>query len=409
MDRALPTVAALLVSAIGLLLPAGSGARAVEPLRTEIDLKEYRRTGSVYWKPTLQLRDFGYEDNVFLSDADIVADVTGGVVPQVEFLAHVGDRALIRARQDVAYTFFAGHPEQNFWASDSSARGDLYLTNWAFFADAGLITTRERPNDEFVLRPRRINRRLAGGARVEHAHRISLQLYALQEEVTFKEDDPQGIFNFRARLNRVERAAGGSVAYRAGRRTDVTLEAEARRLEFDEPTALTPVARAERLFLGLDWSPLSRARARFRAGPLRFTGVSLPEQSLDTLGWSAAVHLGSFRRVTLLLEGNRDAYLSSYLDNFLVLQDRGVLRVNITTSQKATLEFGGEISQARYSDKDADPSRVDRIYRTSAGVRLLITPRTSAAVRLSRFRRDSNLDHEDRRLTALSGSLVHNF
>lgn len=384
---------------------------AFESVRTEPNLTGFRKIGGMYWKPALWLRNAGYEDNIFLAtDSRADSDFTATLAPEAEFVAMVRDRATIRARPALFYTAFAEHTEQNFFGGSATARADLFLNDWSFYADAGYLTTRQRPGDEIDLRPRRVIRRLALGSRFEHAQRLALDLQAAQDETEFRDDSPEGVFSFRDRLNRTERAARVTFAYRAGRKTDLVLEAEGREYDFTGEEALTQDARARRILGGIDWEPVDAVRLRLRAGNLRLEPESDLGQDFDGLAGSASLRLRVSQRVILTLDGDRDLFISSFADNLFAVANRGALRLLTLMSRKAGAEVGGELARVRYSDERQAPQpRRDRVSRAYVGALYKISERTSAGVRLTRFERESNLDSQDRDLTVISGTFGYFF
>ncbi len=235
------------VFSLALAATAFSFASAFESVRTEPDLTGFHKLGGMHWRPALFLRNLGYEDNIFRApDADAESDFTATLAPQAEIVSLVRDRAILRARPALFYTAFAEHTDQNFLGGSGNARADLLLNHWSFYGEADYLTTRERPNDEIDLRPRRITRRLALGSRLERAERLALDLQAAQDEIEYKDDNPDASFAFRERLSRRERAARASLAYRAARKTDLVLEAETREHDFTRKAALTRDARTRR-------------------------------------------------------------------------------------------------------------------------------------------------------------------
>ncbi len=405
--RKLPAVMAIMVACLAALSPLA----AFEPVRSEPDLSGFRKLGALYWKPALFLRNAGYEDNIFLApDERAVSDLTATVSPEAEFVAMFGERGILRARPSLGYTFFSEHSGQNFLSTGTSARADLFLNRWSFYADAGYLSTRVRPNDEVDLRPRRVSRHLTLGSRFENSQRVALDLFVLEDDTEFKDDDPTRTFNFRERLTHTERAAGAALAYRVGRRADLIVEAESRDYDFTQGAVLTPRARARRFVWGLDWEPADSVRLRLRAGNLRFSARDLPDQAFDGLVGSAGVRLRLWRRVLLEISGNRDLFLSSFADNLFGLQNRGSLRLFTLMTRKLGAEFGGELSRVRYSDQAQQPvPRVDRFTRVYLGALYRLSDHTVASMRLTRFERQSNVDVQDRELTTLSATLGYFF
>ena len=389
----------------GLVAPA---ARAIEALRADPDLTDYHKAGPVYWQPALSLRDVGYDDNLFLTSdtSPATTTFTWTVAPTARLFAPIGERAAVRARGDLSYTSYARSGDQSFVGGGGAARADYYLTRWNLYVDADYMTTRVRPTDEFHLRPRRVDQGITFGARMVRSDRVSLHLYALQDDTTFRDVAQAGSTDFRARLDRNERAAGLGFAYRVGRMTDLTIESEARDYDFSEPDALTPLVRSRRMLAGLDWKPTSRVNARLRAGRMTFDADNLPGQSYDGATWSASLNVKLFSRLWAGLNGSRDVWLSAFENNLFAVSTRGALNLTTSFTPKAGAELGGEYYLARYSDVGAVPERrLDHASRVYVGGRYRFSDRLSASLRLTRFLRNSNIDGQDARENLVSASL----
>jgi hypothetical protein len=386
-------------------------AASFQPARTEPDLKGYRKLGEVYWRPALFLRNSGYEDNVFLSpEGQEVSDVTATLAPELEILAPVRDRAALKLREQLSWTTFADHQEQNFLSNNIAARGELFLRNWSFHANASHLSTRERPADEIDLRPRREQRRLLLGTRFEHRERLALDLEASRQDTEYSDDSPDPDFTFRERLNRTEDAAHLTLAIRVGRRTDLVVEAERRLVEFENLGALATEARERRLLGGVDWAPRDTLKVKVRAGNLRLSPEGGVDQSFDGLAGLASVQVRLFSRLNATLEGDRDLFISSFTNNLFAIQNRGALRLSTPLTRRFGAEAGVELFRVQYSNRDqASERRDDSGTRHYVGTQCRISDKLSAGLRLSRFERDSSLETQDRSLTTLTTTVGYFF
>jgi len=394
--------------AMALAVAFATEARAIEPLRVDPDVTAYHKLGALYWQPSLSLRDVGYDDNLFLTSpsAPASSDLTYTIAPQARLFAGAGRRATVLATGNLSYTSYDRHSEESFFAGGGSGRGDYYLAHWDLYAGTDYMTTRVRPTDDTHLRPRRVDQSLTFGARLVRAERLSLNLYGLEDDTAYREDDPAGTFNFRERLNRKERAAGAALAYRVGRKTDLAVEAEARDYDFTDGAALTPLVRSRKVAAGLDWQPGGRISTRLRAGAMRFDPEDLPGQSFDGAVWSATAYVRLFPRLAVSLSGGRDVWLSAFENDLFGLATRGAIAFTSPLTRKVGAELGGEYYRARYSDRAALPvARRDHVSRVYAGGRYRFSDQTSVALRVTHFLRNSNLDDQDSEENLASASM----
>jgi hypothetical protein len=391
-----------------ILLGLGaSSALAVEPVRAPLDLNGFHPLGKAWWRPAFSMQDVGYDDNLFLSPEDSrIGDSTATFAPQADFIIPFGDRGDLKGVEQVSYTVFEAHGEENFLSDSSTLHGDFYAGPWGISTDARYVTTRVRPTEEVDIRPRRSERGLRLEARYEHARRIGFNLYVGRDETSFGSSDPSGQFEFRTRLNRAEDSVGGAVSYRVGRRTDFVVETVTRRVDFSAENALTPVVRQTRTVAGFDWRPPGRIFAQVRAGNLKISPEDLPSQAFDGLAWSTSFIFPLFARVSVKVNGSRDTWLSALENNLFALSTRGGIAVATSLIPKATLELGAELSRTRYSDIGADVEpRRDRGTRAYVGGRYLLSDRSTVGLRLSRFLRNTNVEGEDASQFTASASL----
>lgn len=225
---------------IAVLLLAGPLVAAAE--RSELeppDLEQFVRWGPLRVRPGMQVTNFGYDNNVFYtSDAGNTArtdgpqgDYTITLVPRLDGLVLLGNRAFLTFSQGIGYTAYAQFSNQNYFANHTKARLMVPFRSFGLFSDFTLNVDRTRPVDEEDVRPKRNESGLAFGALFELGWRTDLEISTQVTEWRYTDEEGANS-SISLRLDRDVDLARVSVGYQLKGRTRATLELERRNITF---------------------------------------------------------------------------------------------------------------------------------------------------------------------------------
>jgi hypothetical protein len=143
-------------------------------------------TGPVEWSPSLNLTDFGYDNNLFLTPkGQEVEDITGTLTPSVTAGIETARMALSSAASlDLVY--FERYVEQRSINQRYSGRAAVMLSVFQPFIAAEWERVRDRQSPEVEFRAERAARLTTVGLRLFALSRASLQLSQSRSATEFE-------------------------------------------------------------------------------------------------------------------------------------------------------------------------------------------------------------------------------
>lgn len=163
--------------------------------------------GPFYVTPTIQLKELGWDSNVFNEATENrLSDFMMVLSPAAKVWLPVARRALIGGTGGVDALWYAKYKNQRGLNPFGSLNGDLYLGRLTLSGGYDYLRTRQRVNDEVDLRARRIE----GTAKVNIEYRVkpkfSLGLAGDRHTTAF---DEQAIFQGQSLKRSLDRISGG--------------------------------------------------------------------------------------------------------------------------------------------------------------------------------------------------------
>src|SRR2546430_32679 len=135
----------LVLISLALLMPsaaaAQSGAEAVEDVRQNARI----HVGPLYASPSLMLKEFGIDNNVFNVYGDRQeSDFTLTFTPKADLWLTVAKRAVIRASTGADLVWYEKFAAERSVNPVADLRGELYFDRIMFFGEGGYLNTRQR-------------------------------------------------------------------------------------------------------------------------------------------------------------------------------------------------------------------------------------------------------------------------
>ena len=395
------------------------------------------RLGPLRVRPLLQLRDLGYDSNVFLSEegqeeGDFTCRLAGGLRGQVLF----GNRGVVGFEADSEYVAFATTSSQNYLNGMVDARGDLVLHRLSLFAGGHWSSSMERATSEFDERTRLRFASAFAGAGWRTSNRTSVAGSVSEQQYRYSDADVPGLDES---LNRTERTLAVRGVYRAFARSSVFIELSRSRMLFDDgPEEADPQSSAQtysrdseqRSFMpGISFDPTAPVSGGLKAGRAVFDATDQGKPDFRGLLGEAEVAFRLSDRWRLAGTWERDVSFSIFENNLYFEQRRRGAKFERSLGDRYALEAGGEFEQLDWPERDTsalpgqftdngEPVRTcdltgldcsilrrDTIRSYFIGGRMRVWRRSDLSVRLGYRHRSSNIPGEsDRQVLLTTGT-----
>lgn len=388
-------VLAVLFLAVAFL-PAAAQSSALDPPA----LDRYLRWGPLRVRPGLEVRNFGYDGNVFYRYADdprgeSVGDWTITLGPKVDGVVLFGSRAFLTFRSRLDYTAYRSYSEINYFNTYNDARLTFPFRRFGVFAEAGYDRTRDRPIDAQDTRPIRRDRSAGVGGIVRLGWRTEAELAFTRDDWSGTDDNP----TFEPRINRVETGTRFRLRYLLVGRTRLTFEGRRLDIAFDDPAvAVTRDGTSDRWLPGVSFGEGGPLSGSLKAGPAKIDLVQSAGPEYDSWVGEAKLVYRPGRQTTFALDWSRDAVYSVLDFSDLYLYRRTELQairyLNSLIGVEARVRRGSV-------DYLLDPGgRVDDLFDWSTGVRFRLGEtalgrRVEYSLTWNDYTRDSNDDRFD--------------
>ena len=167
---------------IALAIPAAASAQSSQPSPID-DARESGRVhvGPFYATPTIQLKEFGIDSNVFNVDGDQKqSDFTFTLAPKMNVSLPVAKRALLEAITAADLVWYAQYDAERSVDPQIQLRGQLFLHRITLFGGRDYVNTRQRPNQEIDIRARHIEENVHAGIDVALTPEVSVSIAGRQ-------------------------------------------------------------------------------------------------------------------------------------------------------------------------------------------------------------------------------------
>jgi hypothetical protein len=199
-------LAALVVPAAALAQSAG--AEQIDQVRKDASA----HFGPVYLTPTVALKEFGIDSNVFNAAGEAESDFTATLAPAARIWLPVARRVLLETTVGTDLVWYANFNSQRSIDPQVAGRAEIYLGRITLFGEAEYLNSRQRLNYEVDLRARHVQRNSTGGLSVRVTPKFSLEAAARLDDMRFDADQSFDGVSLQRTLN--QQTAGYTVAAR---------------------------------------------------------------------------------------------------------------------------------------------------------------------------------------------------
>lgn len=303
--RLCPRVLACTIAIATSAFPGAAGAQEETAPPAKV-----HRVGPFTVSPTVTLRDFGVDSNVY-NATHPVSDFTFTVAPVVNATTRVR-RAIVTLHSATDLVYFARQTTERSVNEQLSAGVRVPLGRIAFTGAASYLNTRQRPTEEIDARSRRVGRGAEAGVTVAVTPKLSAGVKAGYAKTAF---DADAVFDntfLAEELNRNARTLTGSVTYAATRLTSLSVSSVMTRTKFVD----APVRDADtrELLFGVELHPRALVSGGVTAGYQHFEPRSAHLPDLRGLVGTGALSFRLDGATAITVEGGRGIDYSYFED-----------------------------------------------------------------------------------------------
>jgi hypothetical protein len=379
-----------------------------EQLKWENENAPYR-LGPLKVRPLFELRDFGYNNNVFGSDTNKVGDYTATVSAGVRVLQPLGQKLALLGTAAPEYTWYEKLVERRNLGGLYSASLLGLFNRMTLEAGGGYLSQVTVINSESEQAA--IQTRTNGLARVEVDVLQYVSVFGGFDAVKSRYSDkgftegntyPVDLFD------RTEWAFRGGIRYRFSGQVGIGAQVEKTRAEFvregdnrnNDSTGYLLVARYDRPRFYLDASGGYReGKGRDGAAPSLYPGYRT-----GTYSFFASYFLA--RAVELQVSGHRRPVDSNFLDNPYYFETRNAAAVQVSLGQRVGIRGFFSIGPNSYPTEVVVGTnlvaRKDDVTEIGGGLLFRFYRNVAASVVASQVRYTSNIDGLTRSVLRIS-------
>ena len=263
----------VILTAAVLSLPLAAAAQNAGAEQVDAVRRESRgHIGPLYFTPSIFLKEFGVDSNVFNAAGEQQSDFTFTVGPKIDMWVPVARRALFQATAGTDLVWYSQFDSERSIDPQFSGRGEIYLRRITLFADGEYLNSRQRLNYEVDLRARHVRSSTGGGVAVQLTPKLSVEAAGQVRETRFDADAQfDGVYLQRT-LN--QQTTGYSVAGKHKLTPLTTLVVRYERL--NDEFAFSPArdSRSFRVMPGVEFKPRALINGSAYVGYRKFTPSS---------------------------------------------------------------------------------------------------------------------------------------
>lgn len=373
------------------------------------------RLGAVRLMPYLNVKDVGYNNNVFENAAgEKVTDYTATVAPGARLLLPFGKKIVLRAGAEPAYYWWKDLTFLRGWGITGDGQVLGLFNRLTVGADGRYADTIQLVNSEANVRTRQ--KQSSGDAALEVEVLRRLSVFGRYEAVQTRLDDSgfgQAGQELSQILDRTEYGARGGLRYRFDARFSVGAMGQWTKAQFVNE----PVGRDNEGFGALVSVRYDRARfyVELTGGYQQAKGTyeqgAFPEYRTETYTYFVSYFVA--KQVELQVSGWRRPQYSYYLDNPYYFETRNGAALNLGLGHRVMLggsfSLGTNAYQVGVSAGSTLVTRRDDLVTISGTLGFVLSPTMNLSVNVRNDQYTSNVPGVGRSVLTVSGGLNWNF
>ena len=365
--------------------------------------------GPVTLRPRLEIREAGFDSNIFNDATDPKEDFTASFTPRLDVLIEPS-WARIRYATYANFVYFHEFTDERSINAGNEGRFEFLLNRVRPYVFGSVVNTSDRPNAEIDARAERRDWRVEGGALVALTPRTSIVFAARQGSLEFEEDEFFNGVPLAATMNNDYDAYEGGLRFALTPLTTLQVTGTYQRDRFD--TASGRDATTWRVAPMLEFDPDALIAGRLTVG---FTSFEPESSSIEPYRGLTANGQLTWRLNTTKLEGliERDVRYSYELlqPYYVTTFGRLTLTQIITGPLDVQLVAGRQRLEYRNEaplDVDVD-RRADTVTTWGGGVGFRVSDTARIGLNYEDASRDSRRLERNFDRQRVYGSLAYGF
>lgn len=399
----------------------GQGYRTFRWEQKRIIEQSLWKLGPFRIEPRIQLRNIGYDDNVYYEreNENPVNDYTAAFSPEVKAHLLVKDFFIFSFTENPEYVFYLKEKRERRWNNTLSPEFKLLLLNQFVLSGSYLYRNRRwRATSEFDVRANELRNRYEGSLFYETARRTSLGISVYSEKISYEDVKFPGREIYLSRfLNRKEEGGSVEFDYRVFSESFFFLKGGYAEYDFEHPESDWRDSYSYQGYMGVQFPLLGKIRGIISLGYKNLIPKSENKRSFSGIVGDTGVdfRIGRFR---FQLQYKRDARFSYSSNNIYYIEDLYGAGLSFYLTRFLRLDYNFSYKEGDYPEKITvwDPvegneeiQRQDQYYSHSFGCVIRIIQNTGIGVRLGYWERDSNIYWAERDRMFIGGYLTYDF
>ena len=391
-----------LVLALLLVAPANAGAQPA-PLDQWAAAKW--RFGPLAVTPKIELRNLGWDSNVFAETEDPKSDFTTTVAAPIDWWLRFG-RGRLHGVDVFEGVYFATYSSQNGFNQNHDLTLLLPLNRVQPYIAGSYLSTNDRPGYEISARIRHTEAGGRVGAIVRLTSRIDVDISGRQTTYTYTDEAPEET-QYAYALDRRTENYGAQARYRLTPLTTLTLLADSVQERYNQD--VTRNNDGFRILPGVEFDPYALIQGKAQVGYRKLN--TLTPGMPDFSGLVAKAELSyALRGTTRVAVGfSRDIYFSYEIYEPFYIQPGFTLSLTQQVSGPWDVQARGSWYTLNYQSADTQgaataPGRVDRYQAWGGGIGYRVGRDIRVGFNIDYSRRQSVVQGQD--YTGIRGGMA---
>ncbi|MBN1270791.1 MAG: outer membrane beta-barrel protein [Candidatus Aminicenantes bacterium] len=371
--------------------------------------------------PRIQLRDIGYDDNVYYQqeEEDQISDFRITAAPEINVHLLFRNYLIFNLQEIPAYVFYFEQKRERSWDNTFSPSFKLLLFHrFVLSGEYTHIRRKRRATSEFNVRTREISERYSASLFYETSRRTSIGLSYSQADIDYEDIDfPGQEARLSQILSRKEKDMGINLYYGIFSASRFFIKGSYTDYTFKSPDYRWRDSYSYQVSAGIEFPEIGRIRGRFSLGFKSFHPQSGESESFEGLIGDTEIQY-EFWRIRLKMGYARDCHFSYWTSNIFFTEDQYSPGIFFYLTRSFRLDYEFRYSKMKYPEplpilnpdgSVAELLRGDILRTHTAGFTVRLIENTGIGLKVNYWERESNLNYLERDRLFVYGYVTYEF
>jgi len=371
--------------------------------------------------PTIQLRNIGYDDNVYRKreEDNPISDYTATISPQFKVYLLFKNWIILSFSENPEYVYFVKEKrERSFNNSYLPRIKFLIFHRFVLSGNYQYQRRRRRASSEFDVRANETISGYNGSFFYETARGTSFGISGANRKINYEDITLPGEEMYLSRrLNREETSGNFEFYYNIFSESYFFINSGYTKYQFEHPESRWRDSFSYQIYSGIRFPLLGRIRGTFSLGYKRLIPRQKWRRSFNGLVGNTSLDL-RIKRFSFRILYNRDCIFSFWENNVYFLEDRYGAGISFYLTRFLRLDYDFLYGENDYPETmiirvaDGNYLLIKRqdIYRThTVGFAVRIIRSTGVGIRYNYWQRESNIQWVNRKNWFIGGYVTYEF